>query len=116
MKWIAAVFVACVCVFAYYAHQKSVAAAQAEAREAALAEARREAAAHLARERSARQKEEQERQEALSAAARRPLMAISKVVEPLLIGVQAPLDLQQPADLVPILELTKQRILDKRVH
>jgi hypothetical protein len=112
MKWIVVVFVACVCLFAYHAHRKSVEAAEAIARETALVEARREAAAQVERERAARLKE----REAQHAAALRPLMAVSKVVEPLLIEVQAPLNIQHPADLVPIVELTKQRILDKRVH
>jgi hypothetical protein len=103
MKWLVLVLIVCVGCGAYHLHEKSVAAAQAVAREQALEESRREAESRLTAERE-------------RAAARRPLMGISKVLEPLLVNVQAPLNLQEPADLVPTIEITKQRILDKRVH
>jgi predicted metal-dependent hydrolase len=103
MKWLVLILIVCVGCAAFRAHQQSVAEAEAVAREEALEEGRRESAA--------RQKEEQER-----ARARRPLMAVSKAVEPLLIAVQGPLNEQEAGDFVPMIELTKQRILDKRVH
>lgn len=45
-----------------------------------------------------------------------PAIAISRVVEPFYSSLFAPLDLAQPADLVPPLEITKERILDMQTH
>jgi hypothetical protein len=116
MKWLALIFLVCVGFAAYRVHEKTVQQAEMVAREEALAQGRRESAAQLAAERAARKKEEEERAEREALNAKRLAMAVSKVVEPLLMNVQAPLDINQPADLVPMIELTKQRILDKRVH
>lgn len=57
--------------------------------------------------------------EKAAAEARRSMLpprALSRVVEPFYGSLFAPLNLAQPADLVPPLEITKERILDMQTH
>jgi hypothetical protein len=100
MKWIALIIVAVIGLFAYRSHMEHV-------REAQDREADRIAFEKLDRERRAQR-------EADALKARRPSLAISKLIEPFFMTVTAPLDTQKPFDYVPQLEITKQRILDRQ--
>jgi hypothetical protein len=125
MKWIALIFLVCASFAAFQIHQKNLMEAEAEAAEKAYREGRNSAADELARERAERkseaeawQRQESERisQEQANKDFERLQIAVTKIVEPIIARVQAPLDVSQPADMVPVIEMTKQRVLDKVVH
>jgi hypothetical protein len=97
MKWLALLLVAVLGVAAYLAHVQSL----KEAQEKAELIAYNQTNSQIERERAAREL--------------RPQMAVAKALEPLCLQMQAPLNLQEPADLLPIVQATKQHILDQRV-
>jgi hypothetical protein len=55
-------------------------------------------------------------EEERAARERRPSMAVAQVLEPLVQRVEAPLNLEEPADFTPVVQQTKQRILSKRLN
>jgi hypothetical protein len=109
MKYLAIIFVIALGFAGYRIHLQKL----KETQEAAELTAYNQTKAQIEQERAAQ--EEKARREA-AARAVRPEMAISKALEPLVQQVEAPLNLKEPADLQPLVEGTKQRILEKRVN
>lgn len=105
MKWLAFLLVAVIGVAAYLAHVQSLKDAEEKAELLAASQIAQERAVRLEQESKA---EEQRRQ--------RPPMAIALAVEPLWLQLQAPLSLKEPVDLVPLVQATRQHILEKRVQ
>lgn len=110
------IFLLCASVVAYSFHQRSLHTAEEKAAERGREEARVEAEAEMEKERESRRKGDEARkgQERERVEGKRPLMSIAAVIEPWIAGVVAPLNLAEPADAVPPVEVIKQRVLEKR--
>jgi hypothetical protein len=110
MKQLSAVLVLIVAAFVLYRmHETSVKKAASEAAEVAAARANTEAAARMKAE-ALRSKVTTPRPPALKA------VAISRSIEPQYQELFSDLNSHHPADLVPALEITRERILDKQQH